>query len=176
MVCGLPRHQARSGASAGGRHAVTFVGRKPTGEHTALSDARSPDWRRFERSFWPQAPEQLRLEAMPAWLIKRPGCGANARTSDPSEERYDRCAACFFGATLCLFGWGIIHSGVPASSRRRSLGKTSSPLRSDKNFGLQPLLGARTECDLGSTSNLRARLVGIVGTSPSRYRRAPSMP
>jgi transcriptional regulator GlxA family with amidase domain len=35
-----------------------------------------------------------------------------------------------------------------------------------------PIERVATECGLGSTSNLRARFTEIVGTSPSRYRRA----
>ena len=47
--------------------AVTFTGPEPRPLHTALSEGRSPEWGRFERWFWSQAPEAFRLEAMPAW-------------------------------------------------------------------------------------------------------------
>lgn len=47
--------------------AVTFTGPEPRPVHNALSDARSPEWARFERWFWLQAPEDFRLAAMPAW-------------------------------------------------------------------------------------------------------------
>ena len=39
-----------------------------------------------------------------------------------------------------------------------------------------PIERVAAECGLGSTSNLRARFTEIVGTSPSRYRRALTVP
>lgn len=50
--------------------AVTFIGGEPDIGRIALSSTRSPEWGRFERPFWSQAPERLIRESLPSWAYK----------------------------------------------------------------------------------------------------------
>lgn len=50
--------------------AVTFMEREPSTGRAALTTARSPEWARFERWFWTQASERMRLEMTPQWLYR----------------------------------------------------------------------------------------------------------
>jgi hypothetical protein len=50
--------------------AVTFIDGEPNTGRTALSSERSPEWGRFERWFWSQAPERLIRESLPSWVYK----------------------------------------------------------------------------------------------------------
>ena len=50
--------------------AVTFTDGEPDTGRTVLSFDRSPEWGRFERWFWSQAPEQLIRESLPSWAYK----------------------------------------------------------------------------------------------------------
>lgn len=51
--------------------AVTFMELEPSTNTKPLTDERSPEWGRFERWFWSQAPELFALEAMPAWIHRQ---------------------------------------------------------------------------------------------------------
>ena len=50
--------------------AVTFIDGEPDTGRIALSSTRSPEWGKFERWFWSQAPERLIRECLPSWAYK----------------------------------------------------------------------------------------------------------
>jgi hypothetical protein len=50
--------------------AVTFIENEPHTGRQALTAERSPEWARFERWFWSQAPDALVLDSLPAWAYR----------------------------------------------------------------------------------------------------------
>lgn len=50
--------------------AVSFIDVEPDTGSLIPSLSRSPDWGRFERWFWAQAPEHLIRESLPSWAYK----------------------------------------------------------------------------------------------------------
>ena len=65
--------------------AVTFMENEPHTGRQALTTERSPEWARFGRWFWSQAPDALMNDLLPAWAYRERMTQQSARTNTSSN-------------------------------------------------------------------------------------------